>query len=97
MWHGRRTDFPFLDFLFEVIHGNVCPHITAEVNENIVDTFHSIKLCSQVIIVFDLCRELLALQPEMSFNEFVSQFNPVYLRKGDKVRIEITSRSAEFR
>ena len=53
----------FFYFLFKIIHGNICPDITAKINKNIIDPFHAIKMCSKVIIMFDLCSELHAGNP----------------------------------
>src|SRR5690349_16908530 len=95
MWHCGRTYFTTLGLLFEIIHGDIGPDIPCEVNENIIDPLHAIKMSSQVIIVFNLGSELLTAQSQM-LQEFIRQFDPVSFGEGYIMRIEITRSATKF-
>jgi hypothetical protein len=82
-------------FLFEIFHGNIGPGIPAKINKDIVDSFYTIEMCSQVIIVFYLRSELLPVQPEL-FNKFITEFYPVYFRKSYMMCIEVARCPAKF-
>ena len=45
---------PLFCFLFEIIHGNIGPDIPAKINQDGIDSFHGIKMCSKIIVVFNL-------------------------------------------
>ena len=73
MWHSRRAHFPFLCFLFEIIHRNISPYITGEVNQNAIDPLHCIEVSCQIIVMLYLSSILLALKPDGG-EVFVSNF-----------------------
>src|SRR4051812_8112786 len=96
MWHSRRSYLALLYFLLEIVHGYISPHISAEINQNVIDSFHTVKLCSKHIVMFNLCGKLLALQAKFFFNKFICEFNPVLVWKSNLMRIKITCRSSEL-
>ncbi len=81
MRHGRRAYFSFFCFLFKIFHGNIGPDIPAKINQDIIDPFHAVKMCGQVIIVFDLRGELLAVQSKYRSTNSLAKFYPVNFGK----------------
>ena len=49
--HGRRTDFSLLDFLLEVLHRDVLPHVAVKVYQDGVYTSHGLKERSEIVVV----------------------------------------------
>ena len=43
MRHSGGANFTGLDFLFEVVHGDVGPHVAVEVKDDVIDALHAIK------------------------------------------------------
>jgi hypothetical protein len=62
--------------LFKIIHGDIGPDITAKINQYIIDALHAIEMRGKIIIVFNLCSELLAGQSQLGYKG-ISQFYPV--------------------
>src|SRR5690606_19377236 len=75
---------------------DIGPHIPAEVDQNGIDPPHGVEMGGEVIVMFDLRSELLALESERTFNELVTQFHPVLLRESDMMGVEVTRCSAKF-
>ena len=96
MRHGRRTNLAGFDLLFKILHGNILPEITAQINQNCVDTFHSVKNSSHVIIVGNLCRPFLTAQSQHFIHKLISKSFPVIIRISHMMRIEITGCSTEL-
>ncbi|MNY15690.1 hypothetical protein D3C86_1489160 [compost metagenome] len=54
-------------------------------------------MCGKVIVMLDLCSKLHSLQTQTLVYKFVTESNPVMAGEGYVMRIEVTSRSSEFR
>jgi len=62
MWHSRRTDLTRLDLLLEILHGDILPEVTIQVDQDRIDTLQAIEDRCQIIIIRDLGSPLLTLQ-----------------------------------
>ena len=80
MWHGTGADLAGFDFLLEIFHGDICPNIAAEVDEDDVDALASIEPGCHHVIILNLGGELLALKSQVVFHEIVAEGAPVDLR-----------------
>src|SRR5690606_41723199 len=52
--HDALPIFPLLDPLFEIIHGNVGPHIPVQIEQNIIDPFEAVAVSGQIVVMFNL-------------------------------------------
>src|SRR5690606_24358764 len=95
MRHCRRSDFTFLNLLAEVIHGDVLPDITTEIQQDRIDTFHAVEKGGEVVVMFDLCCRETAREPKMTA-ELVGETIPVDRRVSNMVGVEISGSSPEF-
>ena len=62
MWHSRRTDLTRLDLLLEILHGDILPEVTIQVDQDRIDTLQAIEDRCQIIIIRDLGSPLLTFQ-----------------------------------
>ncbi len=60
--HGRRPHLACLDLLFEILHGDVGPHIATEINEDNIDAFAVVEIGRHVVVVLNLGGVLKAFQ-----------------------------------
>ena len=96
MWHGTGTYLTSLDFLLEVIHRDVHPEVTVQVNDDGVDSADGIKDGTQMIIVADLSSILLTLQAQLLADELVAESFPVILRISYMMSIVITGSTTKL-
>src|SRR5688500_2523902 len=96
MRHGRRTYFAFYRTLLEIFHRNIGPHITAEIDQYVIDPFHGVEMRGQVVVMFDLRGELLACQSQYVFYKLITQIDPVFLRESNHMRVEIAGGATEL-
>ena len=94
--HSRRTDLTGFDLLFKILHRNILPEITAQIDQNRIDTFHPVKNSSHVVIVGNLCRPFLTAQSQHFIHKLIPESFPVIFRKSHMMRIEITGCSTEL-
>ncbi len=73
VWHGTRTNLTSLDLLLEVIHRDIHPEVTVQVDDDGVDTADGIKDSTQMIIVANLSSILLALQTQLLADKLVAK------------------------
>ena len=59
--HGGRADLAFLDFLLEVFHRDVGPHVAAQVHQDIVDPLYGVEEGCRIV-----CRSALSEWWDMS-------------------------------
>src|ERR1043165_9475055 len=95
MGHGGRTHFSFFDILFKIVHRNIGPGITAKINQDIINPFDAIEMSSQVIVMLNLCCELLAGKTEF-FCKFIRQLYPVCFWEGSLMCIKVACGSSKF-
>ena len=94
--HGTGTYFASLDFLLEILHGDIGPDVTTEVDEDNVDTLACIEPCRHHVIVLNLRGELLAFKPKALFNKSVAERTPVDVRECYQMSVEMARSAAEF-
>ena len=90
MRHRTGAHLTSLDFLLEVIHGDIHPEVTVQVDDNRIYTAHGIKDGAKPVIIGDLCRELLTLQTKFLTHEAVTELTPVVLGISHMMSIEVT-------
>src|SRR6056297_144586 len=54
VWHGRRAYFSLFDFLLKIIHGNVGPHISIQIDQNGIDALEAIEQSRHVVVMLNL-------------------------------------------
>ena len=96
MGHCTRTDLTGLDFLFEILHRDIHPEIAVQVNNNGINTAHSIKDCTQPVVVRDLCCPLFTFQSKFLANKLISKLSPIILRISDMVSVLVTRSTTEL-
>src|SRR5690606_22496988 len=89
MWHGAGSDLTFFYFLLKIVHRNVGPYISVQIQKNRVDTLHTIKQRCQMIIVFDLSCWKGIMQTEFLFYKMLSEGLPSHLRICYMVCVEV--------
>ncbi len=96
MWHGRRTHLTGLDTLLEVVHGDVLPYVTVEVDEYGIDAPKGIEHCRQIVIIGYLGGEFLTLYAETPTQEPCGEIRPVNGGIGRMMSVEITGCTAKL-
>ncbi len=96
MWHGRGACFGLLNFLFEIIHRNVRPHVAVEIDEDRIDPLQVVEKGRHVIVMLYLRGGLASFEPECAVHEPVGEFYPVDTRIGNLMGIEVSGRPAKF-
>ena len=54
MRHSGRPYFFFFNMLLEIIHGNIGPHVPAQINANCVNAAKTMAQSSQMVVMFYL-------------------------------------------
>src|SRR5665647_2537856 len=80
MRHGRGTNFTCFDFLLEILHRYIAPHIAAQINQYGIDALHIIEKRCLVIVMFNLGSMVQAFKSEVVFNKIITKFSPVNFR-----------------
>ena len=96
MRHGTGTHLAGLDFLLEILHGDIHPEIAVEVDDNGIDTTDGIEDGTHLVVVANLRGVLLTLQPQLLADEAVAEGLPIDCRIGHAMGIEITGGTAEL-
>ena len=87
MRHGTRAHLALLDFLLEVLHGDVHPEVAVHVDDDGVDAAHGVEDGPQPVVIGDLRCPLFALQSQLPADECVAELPPVVLRIGHVVGV----------
>ena len=91
MWHCRRAHFVILDFLIEIIHGDIGPKITIQINEYGIDPCKDITQGSQVIVMLNLRGGKGVMQSQGVFNKLLSKCFPINLGICHLMSIKVSS------
>ena len=94
--HGTGSHFTRLDFLLEIIHGNVRPNVAAQINQDGVDALQVVKVGRQVVVVFDLRGGEGAVQSQGFRDELIRKRMPILIWIGGVVGVEIARSTTEF-
>ena len=94
--HCRTAHFASFDTLTEVVHRNISPYITAEIDKDGVHTSQAVKVCRQMVIVFDLSSQFLTLQTKTLFHKTFGKRTPIDIGISHPMGIEIACSTAEF-
>ena len=94
--HGAGTNLAGLDFLLEILHGDIHPEVAVEVDDNGVDATETIKDGAQPVVVADLGGILFALQAELLTDKTVAEGFPVIFGIGHVVGIVVAGGTAEL-
>mmetsp|Transcript_15977 Transcript_15977/g.47439 ORF Transcript_15977/g.47439 Transcript_15977/m.47439 type:complete len:344 (-) Transcript_15977:190-1221(-) len=94
--HGARTHFACNNFLLEILHRHIHPHIAAQIQQYRVNPLDGVESGSHVVVMFDLRRVLLPLQAQAARTEFVGEGAPIDVRKGHEMCVHVTRGTAEF-
>ena len=62
MGHRTGTYLTCLDLLLEVLHGDIHPEITIQIDDDGVDTTNGIKDGAQIVVIANLSSILFTLQ-----------------------------------
>ena len=96
MGHGAGTNLAGLDFLTEVLHRNILPEVAVKVNDDGIDTLHSIKDGAQAVVVTNLGSVLFTFKAQLLGNELRTELTPVVLGVCHMVSVEVTCSTAEL-
>ena len=96
MGHSTGTYLAGLDLLLEVIHRDVHPEVTVQVDDNRIDTAHGIKDGCQPVVVGNLSSVLFTLQTQFLAHEAVAELTPVVLGICHMMGIIITGCTTEL-
>src|SRR5690606_7384658 len=95
MRHSRRAHFALTNLLLEILHRDVLPDVTAEIDENGIDAPKTVEKGSKVIVMLNLGGREAARQSEGRAKLF-TEVMPVDGGIGDKVRIHIARSPAKL-
>ena len=93
--HGRGTHLVLVDFLAEILHGNIGPDVAAKVNQDGVDAPQAVEQGSQVVVVLDLGGGEGPVQAQRGY-ESVAESNPVDIRISHLVGVHVARSAAEL-
>ena len=94
--HSAGAHLAGFDALFEVLHGNVCPDIAAEVNQDDVDALAGVEPGCHHVIVLNLGGELLTLEAQVVGHKVVAEGTPVDIGEGCQMGVEIARGATEL-
>ena len=94
-WHWNRSLTGF-NLLFEVLHRHVLPEVTVQVYQNRIDALHGIENRSQIVVIGNLGRIFLTLQPQLISHKIIAERLPIVTGVGHMMGIVIPRRSAEL-
>ena len=92
--HGGRTHFIGIRFLGEIIHGDVGPHIAAEINQDGIDPALRVEELGHPVVRLDLRRVRIELEPEaLDEKSFAAHLDEPELPDVDLLTLLMMSRS----
>ena len=97
MRHSTAANFSGLDLLLEIVHGDIHPEITVQVDDYGVDATHGIEHTTKPVVIGNLSGILLTFQSEFFTDELIAELPPIVLRISHMMSIEISRGSSEFR
>ena len=89
MRHGAAANLTSNDALLKIVHADVGPHISGQVNKYGVNAFQTVKKSCQIIIMLYLGGWVTALQAQVFAHKFIPEFVPVKIRIGNGVGIKV--------
>ena len=95
MLHGGRTNFAGDGFLFEVVQGDITPHIAIEVDQDGVKARHAVKQLRNVVMRLDLRGVRVPLDTQRGHKLF-AELVPVHFRIGGDVGVVVPHRTVDF-
>ena len=96
MRHRRRPNLASDNPLFEVVHGDVGPDIAVQIDEHGVNATQGIAPRGQVIVGFNLRGHRRARQPQDVFHKYPSEGQPINVRIGHMMGIELPRSTSKF-
>ena len=96
MGHSAGTYLTCLDFLLEVLHGDIHPEVTIQIDDDGVDTTNGIKDGTQIVVIANLSSILFTLQAQLFTDELVAECLPVELWISYVVGIVVASSTTKL-
>src|ERR1700687_3600251 len=93
--HNRRADFALHRALTEVAKRDIPPHVAREAEQDGVDADHQVEQLGDEIVALDLGGERVPDQAHR-FDETARALDPVGLRNGGLMSIEVADRAVEL-
>ena len=93
--HRRGADFAGEHALPEVAERDVAPHVAAQIDQHRVDARERIEVLGHPVVRLDL-RGVWIPGETQRFDEALAEAQPVDLRIGDQVRIEVADRAVDL-
>mmetsp|Transcript_56686 Transcript_56686/g.165875 ORF Transcript_56686/g.165875 Transcript_56686/m.165875 type:complete len:340 (+) Transcript_56686:530-1549(+) len=94
--HGTGPNFSSHDLLLEVLHGDIHPHVPAQVNKDGVDPFHRIEDGAHVVVVLDLCGVLLPSETKVRLAECICEGPPIDVWVCHQVCVHVPSGTSKL-
>ena len=93
--HGRGAGFAFDLALFEILDGDVAPHVAVEIKQHLIEAHLCVAEFSDVVVGFDL-RSPRVIRQAQAFDKLPRQVRPIQIWVCDQMGVEIANGSIEF-